>query len=48
MTVAWGSAGAAAATIISAVGIGWLSRRYGLRELGVEVTVLPLIRRLVR
>ncbi len=48
MTIAWGSAGAAAAPIISAALIGLLSWRYGLRELGVDVTVLPLVRRLVR
>jgi hypothetical protein len=48
MTIMWGSAGTAAAPILSAVIIGLLSRRYGLKELGVEITCLPLIRRLLR
>jgi hypothetical protein len=45
MTIAWGGAGAAAAAIITAAIIGLLSRRYGLKHLGVEITFLPLIRR---
>ncbi len=43
MTIAWGSAGAAAAPIISAALIGLLSRRYGVRHLGVELTAFRLV-----
>jgi O-antigen/teichoic acid export membrane protein len=46
MTIAWGSAGAAAGPVITALIIGLLSRRYGRAHLGVEITCLPLIRRL--
>lgn len=42
MTLAWGGAGAAAAPMISAILIGAMSRRYARRELGVEITALPV------
>ena len=42
LTMAWGGAGAAAAPMISASLIGLMSRRYGRRELGVEITALPV------
>ena len=42
LTMTWGGAGAAAAPMISAGLIGLMSRRYARRELGVEITALPV------
>ncbi|HEX6741460.1 MAG TPA: hypothetical protein VF079_06665 [Sphingomicrobium sp.] len=41
MTAAWGGAGAAAGPLISASLIGWMSRRYARRALGVEIAFVP-------
>ena len=41
MTAAWGGAGAAAGPLISASLIGWMSRRYARRALGVEIAAIP-------
>ena len=43
LTMTWGGAGAAAAPMISGSLIGWMSRRYARRELGVEITAARLI-----
>jgi len=40
MTFRWGGAGAAAGPLVSASLIGWMSRRYARRELGVEITAI--------
>jgi len=45
MTMAWGGAGAAAGPLVSATLIGLMSRRYGRRSLGVEITPLSAMHR---
>jgi O-antigen/teichoic acid export membrane protein len=42
----WGAAGAGAAPMISAALIGFFSWRYARRELGLDLTFLPLVRAL--
>jgi O-antigen/teichoic acid export membrane protein len=45
MTMFWDGVGAAMGPVISAILIGLLSRRYGLRQLGLEITCLDMVRR---
>jgi O-antigen/teichoic acid export membrane protein len=45
LTLVWGAKGTAAASLISAAVIGLYSRRYGRRELGVEISFLHGVKR---
>jgi O-antigen/teichoic acid export membrane protein len=44
LTILWGGAGAAAGPLVSGCLIGWMSRRYARRELGVEITAVRMVK----